>query len=337
MSSDNHREREWLSTASLAVLAIVALGFALSYARSVLVPFVLAVFVFMLVSPLLDIQVLRLRVPRPAAVVIALLIVLIVLTGLSLLVIQAGQTIVSTTGQYTESFTALASEVSMKLESWGFDLGQSEIVRQLQSRIPPLVTGAFGKVFGLLSGGFLVAIFVIFLLAGRDPHVVRKGIYAEIEQKVRRYIVTKASVSVVTGLLVWATLALFKLELANVFGMLAFLLNFIPSIGSVIATLLPIPVAVAQYENPWLIVGVIVVPGVIQNIIGNGIEPKLMGQSMKLHPIVILLALSFWGLLWGIAGMFLAVPITAVIRIVLMQFDTLRPVGEILAGRLPKN
>ena len=77
---------------------------------------------------------------------------------------------------------------------------------------------------------------------------------------------------------------------------------------------------------------VVVVPGTIHNVIGNIIEPKLMGKGLDLHPVTVMLALSFWGLLWGIVGMFLAAPITAVIRIVLMQFDTFRPIANLLAG-----
>jgi AI-2 transport protein TqsA len=72
-------------------------------------------------------------------------------------------------------------------------------------------------------------------------------------------------------------------------------------------------------------------------VMGNVIEPKLMGEGLNLHPVTVLLALSFWGLLWGIVGMFLAAPITAAIRIVLMQFDTLRPIGNLLAGDFSKN
>jgi AI-2 transport protein TqsA len=75
---------------------------------------------------------------------------------------------------------------------------------------------------------------------------------------------------------------------------------------------------------------------VIHNVIGNIIEPKLMGKGLDLHPVTIMLALSFWGLLWGIVGMFLAAPITAAIRIVLMQFDTFRPVANLLAGEFEK-
>jgi AI-2 transport protein TqsA len=154
--------------------------------------------------------------------------------------------------------------------------------------------------------------------------------------QVRRYIVIKVAVSTMTGLLVWVSLTLIGLKPAGVFGMLAFLLNFIPSIGSIISTLLPIPLAVAQFaDRPWLIVFVVAVPGIIQMIIGNVIEPKLMGDELNLHPVTILLALSFWGLLWGIAGMFLAAPMTALLRIVLMQSEMLRPIGKLLAGELP--
>ncbi len=78
------------------------------------------------------------------------------------------------------------------------------------------------------------------------------------------------------------------------------------------------------------------VPCLIQMVFGNFLEPKILGEGLNLHPVTILLALSFWGLLWGVAGMFLAAPITAVIRIILMQFDTLKPVGNALAGKLPE-
>ncbi len=135
--------------------------------------------------------------------------------------------------------------------------------------------------------------------------------------------------------MVWAILAALGLQMAIVFGALAFLLNFIPSIGSVIATFLPLPVAVSQYDNPWMIAAAVLLPGAVQITIGNVIEPKLIGRGMALHPVAVLLALSFWGLVWGVLGMVLAVPITATIRIVLMRFDTTRKVGDLLAGKLP--
>ena len=124
-----------------------------------------------------------------------------------------------------------------------------------------------------------------------------------------------------------------KLKLASVFGLLAFMLNFIPSIGSIVATLLPLPTAAAQFaDTPWMIALVLLIPGAIQITIGNVVEPKLMGDGMRLHPVTILLALAFWGLLWGPIGMLLAVPIMAALRIVFDKFEITQPASR-LAGR----
>ncbi len=335
--SDLQKEQNGLIVASLVVIAIVAIGIVLLYARSVLIPFVLAVFISLLISPILDFQVLQLKIPRAFAITITLIIVLTILAVLFLAVSQAIQSIVSTAGHYSDSFVELIEIVLQRIKAWGISPNQDEIVGTLQKRIPGFITNAFGTAFGFISSIVLVTIFVIFLLIGRNSHIIHKGIYSDIDQQIRRYITIKAIVSTVTGLIVWAVLALFNLELANVFGILAFLLNFIPSVGSIIATLLPIPIAVAQFQNPLLIILVVGIPGAIQMVIGNGIEPRLMGKGLHLHPITILLALSFWGLLWGIPGMFLAVPMTAVIRIILMQFDILKPIGNLLAGQLPKS
>jgi AI-2 transport protein TqsA len=329
---DKRDEGMWLTTGSLMIIAVVALAVALIYTQSVMIPFVVSVFIVSFVSPILDYQVIKLKLPRMIAVTITLFVVIIMIAILCLLIAQATQTIVSTVGSYSESFAKLADDAFLKLQAWGIDIKQEKTIVDFKNKIPALVTNAVVPLVNLLSSVFLILIFVAFLLAGRNPYAVRSGVRADIDQNIRRYIAAKVAISTVTGLLVWITLALIKMKLAGVFGILAFLLNFIPSIGSIIATLLPIPIAVAQFQSPWPIVYVIAVPGTIQTVIGNVIEPKVMGDELDLHPITVLLALSFWGLLWGIIGMFLATPITAVIRIVLMQFDTLKPVGKLLAG-----
>jgi len=332
---DRNSENTWLITASLVTLSVVAGAFALAYTRAVMVPFVLAIFITSLVSPVLDFQILRLKFPRPLAVFVTLLIVMIVIALVSLFVAEAIQTIISTAGRYSDSFANLANRAFTRLGDLGKDLDQDKIVKDLRNYIFNILTGSIGTVFGMISSAIFVIIFVIFLLAGRNPRAVRSGVYADIDQNIRRYVSTKVAVSIVTGLLVWTVLRSIGLQLAGVFGMFAFLLNFIPNIGSIISTLLPIPIAVAQFQSLWPVVYVVSVPGIIQFIIGNIIEPKLMGEGLNLHPITVLLALSFGGLIWGVVGMFLATPITAVIRIVLMQFDTLKPIGRLLAGELP--
>jgi AI-2 transport protein TqsA len=333
--TEKRDESTWFITGSLVILAAVALAAVLHYTQGVMIPFVLAIFVFILVSPVLDFQVIRLRFPRPIAVATTFLVVIVIIAVVCLLVTVAIQKFIATAAPYSNDSADLARELFSRVSDWGIEMDYGKIVNDLVERLPSLLTTTLGKTFGLLSSAFLILVFVIFLLAGRNPHVASSGVYADIDQKIRRYIGTKVLISALTGVLVWGTLELFGLKLAVVFGITAFLLNFIPNIGSIISTLLPIPVAVAQFQEPWTVVLVVGIPGVIQTVIGNIIEPKLMGEGLNLHPVTILLTLSFWGLLWGIAGMFLAAPMTAVLRIILMQFDTLRPIGKLLAGELP--
>jgi AI-2 transport protein TqsA len=232
-----------------------------------------------------------------------------------------------------ESRAVVTGTLPVKPAAHAWPIDTKELVRDLKNYLFYILTNAVGTIFGLISGVCFVAIFVIFLLAGRNPYTEHSQMYRDVVQKIRRYVGIHMVISLITGVLVWLTLDHLGLKLAGVFGILAFVLNWIPSIGSLIVTLLPIPIAVVQFpSSPVLIVLVVAIPGAIQNLLGNIIEPKLMGEGLDLHPVTILLALAFWGLLWGIVGMFVAAPITAALRIVLMQFDTLRPIGHLLAG-----
>ncbi|WP_417375620.1 AI-2E family transporter [Gimesia maris] len=387
-------EQAKVITGCLLLLSIIALAGVFYVTQAVLVPFVIAIFIATIVTPLVDLLVLKWKMPQIIAISLTLLLVLsfgflICMT----LIYSTQQVIYKAENQYSEKFGIFINSVFeaakeaddlpvRKLEEDTKE-PQPETLDQIEAtpEAPPTVTvddgeavaaekpeiGWFQKMgidldtlkkatmdymrnslksiavstmqsaLNFTTTSFFVAIFVIFLLAGRDPNaVVKNEIYFEIEQKIRSYISTKLVLSLITGTLVGVTLKLFGLELALVFAILTFLLNFIPSVGSVIATLLPIPVAFAQFsDSPWVIAGVILIPGAIQMTIGNGIEPKLMGEGLQLHPVTVLLALSFWTLLWGPIGAILAVPITAAIRIVLMRFESGRTAGNLLAGILP--
>ncbi len=339
MMSEIKKEQNWLVIICLGILAFLSTGVILVYARSVLIPFVLAIFIYLLISPILDFQILKLKMPRAVAIVTTMLVVLVILALLFFLITQAVQMIYSTASDYSKDFISLTDKVQLMLDDKGIDdkgIDIPGLKKLIKNNITLITTSTLGTIMSLASNIIFVSIFLIFLIAGRNPHKVRKGIYGAIDSKVRRYIAIKTVLSLITAFGVWIIFTLFGLKLAVVFAMFVFILNFIPSIGSIIATCLPIPIAVAQFpDHPIKIAMVIIIPGAIQMAIGNIIEPKIMGQGLKLHPVVILLALSFWGLLWGIIGMLLAVPITAAIRIILMQFETLRPIARLLAGQLP--
>jgi AI-2 transport protein TqsA len=333
---DLKEEQSWLATASLIVIAAVAGAVALAYTRPVMVPLVLAVFIFYLVTPVTDLLERRIRMPRVASVALTLLLVAAFLGLLGLLITTSVRGLLDSVDIYRERLAAFARQVFGVLDRYGLNLGQESVVQSLRELpLNRLLQGAAGTVFGLVGNGFLVLVFVIFLMLGRRRGVVKPPLFLEIDAKIRRFLVLKFAISATTGLLVGAILAVVGLDLALVFGVLAFLLNFIPSIGSIVATLLPIPVALVQFDTTWQVVAVVLGPGIVQVVIGNGIDPRVLGAGLDLSPVTILAALIFWGLLWGIVGMLLAAPITAIARIVLAQFETTRGVAEVLAGRLP--
>ena len=141
--------------------------------------------------------------------------------------------------------------------------------------------------------------------------------FKDITSQVQRYIATKFLLSLLTGLLAGFILWLFGVDFFIVWGVFAFLLNFIPNIGSAIAVILPAVMTLVQYESLGYALLVTAILIVIQTIIGNGLEPKILGDRLGLNPLVILLSLLLWGYIWGIVGMFLSVPLTAVAKIIM--------------------
>ena len=205
-----------------------------------------------------------------------------------------------------------------------------------QEAIATFLTSTFGSILNIVSHGILVLIFMIFMLIGKHAgEIPDDSILNEIQWHVKRYLLTLLFISALTGVLVGATLKVLGVDFALMFGFLAFLLNFIPYIGSIIATLLPLPVVLLDPDlTVTAKVLAIAVPGVIQFVVGNLMAPPITGRSLDLHPVVVMMALIFFGMIWGIVGTFLATPITAVTKILLEKVEFTRPVSELLAGRL---
>jgi predicted PurR-regulated permease PerM len=172
-------------------------------------------------------------------------------------------------------------------------------------------------------------LFLIFILAGRGQIIPKInhaftedraskfcGVIQNIDSQIQKYLAIKTVVSFFTGVFALIVLLLFGVDFAILFGLLTFILNYIPNIGSFIATAFPVFFAIFQFETIWPAVWILVILVVIQQIMGTIVEPRLMGEGLDLSPLVILFFLFFWGWLWGIPGMILAVPIAAIVKIV---------------------
>jgi predicted PurR-regulated permease PerM len=203
-----------------------------------------------------------------------------------------------------------------------------------------------------MSDVVIIAIYVGFLLAEehvlpekirhlhKDPDKAQRiaELATEVSDSIQRYIGMKTVVSLLTAIVSYVVLVFVGVDFAAIWALLVFFLNFIPTIGSIIGAVFPSLLALVQFDTltPFLIVAIGL--GGTQFIIGNIIEPAYMGRSLNLSSFMILLALSFWGLVWGLAGMFLAVPMMVMTGIVCAQFNGLRWVSVILSsdGKLMK-
>jgi AI-2 transport protein TqsA len=236
---------------------------------------------------------------------------------------------------YREKVLGLIDSVAIFLEGLGVDLSVEALKKDF-SELPVFsaVKGLTGGAISVVSNLFLILMFVIFMLIGGTIRHSKSALMKELTQKISMYILVKLLVSLATGALVGGLLLVMQVELAFMFAVLTVLLNFIPSIGSILATVTLAPILVLQFGFGWQFFFIMAGAGAIQVVIGNVIEPKVMGESMDLHPVTVISFLLFWGLVWGVPGMFMAVPITAVIKIILSRIPPTRAIAELLAGRL---
>ena len=318
------------------IVAAVAVGFVLVWFRSVLIPFVLAVFFAYGLGPVIEIQTNRLRVPRPLAVLLTLLLGIFLLSLAGGLISTSVQQLSANADTYQAQIEQTVERVldSPLIAKYAPDFPQELDFRQIipTRQLGAALMGTTNAIIDLLSKGLIVLIFLFFLLSG-GAAIRSRGIRAEVEAKIRRYIVIQALLSAATGILVGGILGALGVPLAMVFGLFAFLLNFIPSVGSAIATLLPLPVVLMSPEiSPAVAVLAMGLPALVQVVIGNVISPKVMGDSLDLHPVTILLALMIWGTLWGLVGMLLATPITAVLKMLLERMPLTQPLAQLMAG-----
>ena len=343
-NSEHYEQR--IQTGCLLILTALSIAAALYAFSSVLIPFVMAIFLTICLFPAIDVQMKWLHIPRRTAILSTVLIGCAILVLAALLITVAANQILKSKDDYGQQFRQLLVKSRGILPPEWYtsesndpnalsDDPSEPLIRVPTNTIRKVLTDTASSIMGLISNGLLVLIFMIFMVAGKGTYKATVGsLWWEVETRIKRYVLTMMFTSGITGLLVGLTLTILGVNFAWMFGFLAFLLNFIPNIGSVIATLLPLPVALIDPQLGIVSkVLVLVIPGGIQFTIGNLLQPKMMGESLDLHPVVVLLSLVFFGTIWGIIGMFLAVPITAVLKILLQRFGYTSAIADLIAGK----
>jgi len=306
----------------------------------VLQPVVLALFLGFLSSPLVQ-WLRRLRWPRRAglphgvAVGLTFLSVLAALTGLVFLVRRAVTQVIAAAPRYAPGLQRLADDVVRLAARFDLPLSQDTLhAFATPERVLGLARGTAASALGFVSNFLLVAFVLLFLLLElpdlpqRIEHAFGKAarVWEGIESSTRQiqpYVRLKALISALNSVLFGVVLVTLGVDFVGFWMGLTFALNFVPNVGSILSTVLPATLALLQHGLPTA-VGVVVSAIVIDQFLGRVVEPRLMAQSLGLSPAFVMLALVFWGWVWGALGVVLAVPLTVTVKVFLENVEDLR-------------
>ena len=329
--------------AAIAVVVLFVVGVVLKLARPVLVPFILAVFLSYIIDPALTFLT-RYRCPRREAVLIVLALMFVFFFLLGALVYSSGKSLAAELPRYQGRLSDFSAFLAKGVGPFKVDLASTLGKLEIE-KIGAFILSAIGPFFSILGNLLLVFLFLLFIVSGRGRAAAKiqktlgagrsgrvTAVLETINGQVRKYLVIKTAMSLVNGLEVWLVLTLFGVDFAPLFGFLAFVLNFIPSIGSLIAMVLRVGFAFFQFGTFWTPFWILVITVGLDAILGNFIEPRIMGKGLGLSPLLIFFSLLFWGWLWGIPGMILSVPLTAVIKIVCQNVPALRPAAVLMGS-----
>jgi predicted PurR-regulated permease PerM len=341
-------DSKFLRLAVGVTLLFIAM-FVLKAARSVIFPFILAVFMSYVIDPIM-VFLMRFKIPKAAAVALILFGAFIIFYLIGAVVFSSGKTLAAELPRFEQRLTDLTAALERGLGGLPLRLRVASFVEKINLQsMAALVMGALGPFVGLVSKLFLLFVFLAFIVAGRgratakvekflSPSVSKQVMDAldNINAQVRRYLGIKTLMSLINGLTVWAVLALFGVDFALLFGFLAFLLNFIPNIGSLVAAILRVGFAFFQFGTIWVPLWILIITVGLDVMMGNFVEPRIMGKGLGISPLVVFFSLVFWAWLWGIPGMIMAVPLVAVAKIVCQNVPALRPIAILMDEKAPR-
>ena len=318
--------------------------YVLSELSSIILPFVFAIFLTFMLNPAID-YFDKLRFPHIISIIISSTIVLLFIVFIGAIIKDSVDSFLIEFPKYEGRIDTITEKVTSllhleKAETFGAstETMKSELELAFENfSIPKLLGGIVTAISNILSNAVLVFIILLFLLLGRhsltskirvafQDNTSEKiiSILNNMESQIQTYLVAKSVISLITSAISMIILYLFGVPFVAIWGILIFLLNFIPNVGSIIATILPLILALVKFEDPMMVLWLGLILISIQFSIGNFVEPKIMGKQVDLSPVMILFSLILWGWIWGIIGMFLAVPLTAMVKIVLGNIPKLK-------------
>lgn len=325
----------------------MATVFILIIGKSLLMPLVFALLLWFIVKQMRllmnRIKFVEKKVPEWVKNLVSFLIILLVLNFVVNIVLSNFRVLASSYEKYLANIDLLIITIN---ETFNIDLMESVKVYFQDFDFSSALFSLLNYSSGLLGTTFIMLVYTIFIFLEESSFKKKLkklfpdtqkfedtySLIKKVEGSVSKYLGLKTLICLTTGILSYIVLLLLGVDFPVFWAFLIFLLNYIPVLGSWVATILPVLFSFLQFGNfsPGLLVLLFV--GTIQVVIGNFIDPRVMGNSVNLSPLVIILSLAFWGAIWGIPGMFLSVPIMVIIVIAFSKMPRFRPLAIILSG-----
>jgi len=330
----------------LKIIALLVLSvYALVAAKKVLIPLFIAILIWFIIfeitTKIQSRKIGKFRFPRWVAYLFS-----------TIIIATAGYFILDAMIHNLKEINELAPKYQLNLrnfETWArnkyhLDLEMISVDWLKEMDIQALAGSLLNQLSGLVSNSFMIVLYIIFIIIESEYFTpkLKKSIpnksallntvevLNNIKKSMGNYIILKTGVSLITGVCSYIILLIIGVDLAFFWALLIFLLNYIPSVGSLIATIFPSLVALFQFGvlQPFLLV--LFAIGTLQIVVGNFIEPKVFGDKLNINGFVVILALSVWGAIWGVAGMVLSVPIVLVTIAIFDQFPQTKGISIFL-------
>lgn len=330
----------------VAAIAIFLLGAFLKLAKPILIPFALALAFSFALSPVLE-SLIRLKVPRTVALVLVLLLTFLLLYLIGSVFYAGGKSLAAELPSYNEMMRSFLEGIEETVPDPRLQASLKDWLQSLNiGRLGSMALGALGPFVHFMSQLLLVFVFMVFILGGRGRLVRKIGAAfppgeaaamsqtaRRIDSEIQRYMAVKTLINLTLGVLVAAALALFGVRFPVVFGVLAFLFNYVPTLGAVAAVVPPVLLA-AFLDGAFSlrVVLLLILLAAFHLALAVWVEPRLMGRSWKLPPLLVLFSLFFGAWLWGVPGMILAVPALAALKAVAANVPALRPLESLMGG-----
>lgn len=325
---------------TLAAIVIILAG--VKYAESIVSPLLIALFITAISGPAM-IWLTQKKIPPGLAVTIIILGILIVGFFISSVLSTSLNNFSQNLPEYQQRLQQITGTLLTAVNKTGFHMPFEELSQMFNlGKVMGFVGSTFNQVLGTLTNLFFILMMVIFLLLelsgfryklnaiSNDPGQTMADLI-NVSNTISRYFKIKTFTSILTALPIILVLSIMGIDFPILWGMVAFLLNFVPNIGSIIAAIPVVLMALIQFG--FLAAGeVIVLYLVMNNLVGNFIEPKVMGRSLGLSTLIVFLSLVFWGWLLGPVGMFLSVPLTMTLKIIMENNDNTRWLSVMLSN-----